>query len=205
MAGTLKLWLARHARPLCAEGLCYGATDVEADPQATAVAAAGLAAALPRGLRVVHSPLRRCVQLATALQALRPDLPCRADADLAEMDFGAWEGLGWDAIGQPAIDRWSADFARHRCGGGECVEDFVNRVAGALERAATGGGGQAWIAHAGVASALRWLAAGGGVPRDAGAWPRAGLAFGAWTCLDVAWPVGANLRENVQPGPAPLP
>ena len=27
------------------------------------------------------------------------------------MDFGAWEGQSWDAIGREAMDAWLADFA----------------------------------------------------------------------------------------------
>lgn len=85
------LWLLRHAPVLAAPGLCYGRTDLPADPAATRRAAETLALQLPRGTVVKTSPLQRCELLALDLQALRPDLAFKTDARLAEMDFGAWE------------------------------------------------------------------------------------------------------------------
>jgi alpha-ribazole phosphatase len=179
----VKLWLARHAPPLAAEGLCYGATDLEADGAATLQAARALAAAVPRGVVVRTSPLRRCRQLAEALQALRPDLLPGADARLREMDFGSWEGQRWEAIGTGAFDAWMADFAQHRCGGGESVAQLMARVASAFAQAREGGQDVLWITHAGVVRAVRLLARGVALPRAAVDWPVEGLAFGASECL----------------------
>ena len=87
----MNLWLVRHAQPLIAPGVCYGASDVPADDAATQAAARALALALPPGTRVASSPLQRCERLAKAVQGLRPDLSCKTDARLAEMDFGRWQ------------------------------------------------------------------------------------------------------------------
>jgi len=182
----VKLWLARHAAPLAGEGLCYGATDLEADGEATMQAAQGLAAAVPGGVTVRSSPLRRCRQLAEALQALRPDLVHRVDARLREMDFGDWEGQRWDAIGRRQFDAWMADFSRHRCGGGESVADLMERVAPAFAQAHSSGHDVLWITHAGVVRAVRLLTRGVALPRAAADWPVEGLAFGAWDCLALA-------------------
>ena len=54
------------------------------------------------------SPLRRCLQLAQGLRALRPDLAFRQDDRLAEMDFGDWEGWRWSDRPQAALDAWTA-------------------------------------------------------------------------------------------------
>lgn len=182
----MKLWLARHARPLCADGRCYGAADFAADAGATEMAASALAATLPRGLSVASSPLRRCAQLAGALHALRPDLAWQPDPRLAEMDFGDWEGRSWDAIGAEAVAAWTADFAGHRCGGGESVAMLMARVAQALADARAGGRDALWITHAGVARAAGLLAAGVALPGTAAEWPRAGIAFGELACLSLA-------------------
>ena len=45
----MRLWLVRHARVQLAAGLCYGASEVAADPAHTQQVAAALAAALPLG------------------------------------------------------------------------------------------------------------------------------------------------------------
>ncbi|MEH3087392.1 MAG: histidine phosphatase family protein [Xylophilus ampelinus] len=178
-----RLWLVRHARPLVEAGLCYGRLDVAADPGHTRETAARLADALPPGAALRTSPRRRCRDLADALAALRPDLrPAAVDARLAEMDFGDWEGRRWDAIGPAALDAWTADFARHRPGGGESVADFMARVAEAFDAPAPGAD-RVWIAHAGVARAATLLARGLRRVERAADWPRTGPDFGAWTTL----------------------
>jgi len=106
----VKLWLVRHAQPLVAPGVCYGASDVAADAEATRACAAQLAQTLPQGIRLITSPLQRCERLAKEIQGLRPDLMLKPDARLAEMDFGCWEGVRWDAIPPAAFDAWMADF-----------------------------------------------------------------------------------------------
>lgn len=184
----MKLWLLRHALPLLDEGVCYGATDVPADPAATLRLAAELAATLPHRVATISSPLQRCTQLARALHSRRPDLDWRSDARIAEMDFGHWEGRRWDAIARAEFDCWSADFANYRCGGGESVSQLMDRVSLALQDACGGPGDALWITHAGVVRAARLLAAGRGAPRQAADWPRQGPAFGQLVCLELHMP-----------------
>lgn len=178
----MRLWLARHAAVPGADGICYGASDLAPDERATVAAARGLAGALPSGLRVRSSPLQRCARLAEALHALRPDLAPQPDARLAEMDFGDWEGRAWHALGRAALDAWTADFAHHRCGGGESVASFMARVREAFEEARADGE-VLWITHAGVVRAVRLLARGVTMVHDAREWPVEGLAPAAWECI----------------------
>ena len=186
-----RLWLVRHAQPLVAPGVCYGRLDLPADMAATAASAQALAAALPAGMRLAHhSPLQRCEQLAQALHGLRPDLALKPDAQLQELDFGAWEGRTWDAIGRVPVDAWTADFARHRPGGGESLAGMLTRVAAALAaaraEAAARGNGVLWITHAGVARCVQWLLQHGesALPQ-ADQWPVAAPGFGAWQVFDL--------------------
>jgi alpha-ribazole phosphatase len=195
-----RLWLVRHARPLVTPGICYGALDVPADAAATRTAAEQLAAALPHGVPVWHSPLQRCEQLALDLIALRPDLTSKPDARLREMDFGNWEGQSWDAIGKARVDAWTADFCGHAPGGGESLAQMLERVQSALEACgamhgviahagektedtATGAASDiVWITHAGVARCVAWLQAHGsnGAEPTAEHWPVAAPAWGTW-------------------------
>lgn len=175
------IWLVRHARPLIAPGVCYGALDVPADPEATRQVAQGLAQRLPINAFVSASPLLRCQQLARALQAVRPDLSCHTEAGLAEMNFGAWEGQRWDALPSEALDAWTADFWRHRVGGGECVAEFMTRVAqlwDAATAARLAGVAQVWLTHAGVIRAARLLASGQREVLAAADWPTAAPGYG---------------------------
>lgn len=206
----MRLWLVRHAQVLLAPGLCYGASDVAADPALTADCARQLAAALPPEMPVWCSTLGRCQSLAAALQLHRPAWTVTVDRRLAEMDFGDWEGRPWDAIGRPAFDAWMADFLHHRPGGGESVARFLDRVQDALQDCLAMQHAQVlWVTHAGVIKAARALAAGHAPIAQAADWPVESVACSRWTVLDLptrgsetavpAWPAAAH------PAPAPAP
>lgn len=172
----MKLWLVRHAQPVIAPGVCYGATDVAAEPQATLQAAQTLAQLLPLGVPVVSSPLQRCERLAKCLRGLRPDLSYKTDARLVEMDFGCWEGQRWDAIPQADYDHWMAAFGEHRFGGRESVFEFMQRVAGAWDETRHLGLDAVWITHAGVIRAASLMAQGVRQLEQAAQWPQIGRA-----------------------------
>ncbi|TSE24964.1 histidine phosphatase family protein [Tepidimonas aquatica] len=178
----MRLWLVRHAAPVVAPGLCYGRLDVAADPTATAAAAQALRRALPPRWAGWHSGLQRARALAQALGA-PPLADWRLDARLDEIDFGAWEGLPWDAVGPGALDAWVANFAHHRPGAGESVADLLRRVHAALHevRALHPEGDVVWITHAGVIRAVQWLLEHGpAAPRRAEQWPAQAPGWGQW-------------------------
>jgi len=181
----MKLWLVRHAQPLIPSGVCYGATDVAADEQATQQAAAALAALLPQRVQVMSSTLQRCELLAQCLRGLRPDLTYKTDARLVEMDFGCWEGQRWDRIPQAAFERWTADFGGHRFGGRESVSDFMQRVTSAWDETQRLRLDTVWVTHAGVIRAASLLAQGVRQVAQADQWPRAAPAFGGWYELQL--------------------
>lgn len=195
----MRLWLVRHPAVQLPAGICYGATDVAADPVHTAACADRLARLLPETVAAWSSPLGRCRSLADALQAQRPGLRFKSDPRLAEMDFGRWEGQHWDRIGAAAVAAWTEDFAQHRPGGGESVQIFLARVRQALDdtvaRACEQGCAQAlWITHAGVVKAARWLQAEREPLTRADQWPAASLACGECCVLDLpaAGPLSAE-------------
>jgi alpha-ribazole phosphatase len=178
------LWLARHAKPLIEAGVCYGQLDVPADSDATAACARQLVEILPHGTRIINSPLQRCEQLAHVLLGLRPDLACKSDPRLMEMDFGQWEGQRWDDIGPAAIDAWVADFARHQPGGGESVGQFMQRVAAVWDETAQAAGTPTlWITHAGVIRAATLLHGGQRQISSASEWPVDAPCYGRWIQL----------------------
>lgn len=170
------LYFTRHARVLAEPGICYGAGDLPACADDTGRAAGELVQLLerhavnPQLLRVYGSPLQRCRQLLRAWQLVYCVQPAGAlaavtyEPGLREMDFGAWEGQTWDAIGRKAIDDWTQDFAGGRAGGsGECVIGVLLRVALAYQRTQQQcrrhGQHALWCSHAGVYRALLWLLA----------------------------------------------
>jgi alpha-ribazole phosphatase len=186
----MKLWLLRHARVVLPPGLCYGASDVPADDSLTTEGAQAIAPLLPAGLPVRVSDLGRAQQMHRALRDHRSDLgKVRTDPRIREMDFGSWELQRWDAVPRAAFDAWMADFAHHRFGGTESVDQLILRVADAIDdtRAAVGSDGTAlWITHAGVIRSAIYLAQHGRRPIAAAKeWPKEAPETGGWLALDV--------------------
>ena len=188
----MKLWLARHAQPLVAPGICYGRLDVAADADATDECARRLAAHLPKGIRVASSPLQRCEQLTQVLQGLRPDLAYTTDTRLQEMDFGRWEGRAWQAIAPAELKAWTRHFADYAAGhDGESVSQFMARVASAFDELRGPDDTRQdtlWITHAGVIRAVALLAQGRRHIERADQWPVDAPDYGQWRTLDL--PIG---------------
>ena len=182
----MTLWLARHARPLVAPGVCYGQLDVAADEAATRFSATQLAALLPAHSRVAASPLQRCAQLAQALQQQRPDLLVETDARLQEMNFGDWEGRAWADISADELRAWTDDFAHYQPGGhGENVTTFMARVADTFDAIDLAAPTTLWITHAGVIRAVDLLLRGVRRLDHAAQWPTAAPEYGQWQTRDL--------------------
>ena len=193
----MQVYLVRHPRPLVAPGVCYGASDVVCSAEVLESAADYLTAALPKGLRLLSSPLSRCEQLAQILCGREAGFAYKTDDRLAEMNFGAWEMQAWAAIAPDELSAWTDSFASYRCGGtGQSTGIFVQRVAQRLLESARSGQDQIWITHAGVIRAVQWLsqqpfetviamADSQAVPFEllASDWPRSELAY----CQVLRW------------------
>ena len=187
----MKLWLARHAQPLIAAGMCYGVLDVAADAALTTAAAKSLAASLPANTVCRISHLRRCQQLGTALALLRPDLLIKSntctDQRLAEMDFGYFEGQPWANIPKAAIDAWTTDFGNHRFGGNESANEVLQRVKAALDDTLVlQADNVLWITHAGVIRAVNLLKQGVYRVTAAEEWPLTVVEFGCFVNIDYS-------------------
>lgn len=137
-------------------------------------------------VRLWCSPLQRCTALAAAVVERLPRLgPVRVDPRLAEMDFGAWEGRPWDAIGRDAFDAWTADFADARAGGhGESTRMFMARVGAAWDAWRASERDAVWVTHAGVMRAVMLLDAGVRCPEAASQWPSRSIGHGDWLVFE---------------------
>jgi alpha-ribazole phosphatase len=152
------LTLFRHPRVM-AEGLVYGRTDPPLGPDAAHEIAS--AARRMRRLRlapeaILTSPSPRAMALAAGL-ADALGVGVAADPRLMELDFGAWEGLRWDALTPAERDPWAADPWRRAPPGGEAFGALAARVAAALADAPPGA---VMVTHAGVIRAVRILRGG---------------------------------------------
>ena len=182
----MALWIVRHATPLIASGVCYGALDVAADTQHTLQAARALAQAIPLHCKVWVSPLQRCMQLADALSGIQPELKPQIDTRLREMDFGSWEGVAWDAIPLAAMQAWTDDFGAHRFGGVASANEVLTRVADVWDAARQHPDkDQVWITHAGVARAAKLLSQGIRRVESASQWPEDAPGYGEWSIFSL--------------------
>ncbi|MDP3188950.1 histidine phosphatase family protein [Limnobacter sp.] len=183
----MKLWLIRHAPVLLPAGICYGASDVLADDDASLQAAREAAAQLPAGLPARVSGLKRAQQLAKHLAVLRPDLPAAiVDPRLNEMNFGCWEMQAWNTVPQAAFDAWLADFDHHCFGGVESTHRVLQRVGQALKGMQSD---ELWITHAGVVRAVQWIVEHGSAPvQQAADWPATVVEPGGLLTLKISAP-----------------
>jgi alpha-ribazole phosphatase len=172
----LALILVRHPLPASShQGRCYGRLDLPAG-RYPAAAARALLARTGRIDRIVSSPARRCREPA-ALLARRLRVPIRCDPAWREMDFGAWEGLAWEAVPRAELDAWADDLINARPHGGESVAMLLARIRRELRRLPRRGRTLV-LTHAGPIRAA--LVATGAGPE---AWNRR-IPFGAAVVLD---------------------
>ncbi len=130
-------WWIRHAPVPNHGGRCYGQSDVLADCSDEAAFAA-LARALPREALWVTSQLTRTQQTAAAIAAAGHPVPePLVEPELAEQNFGLWQGRRYEEIDQDlggaAHKFWIAP-ARHAPPEGESFVEVIARAGRAIER-----------------------------------------------------------------------
>ena len=130
--------LLRHGQtPLSAERRFAGRGDIPLTELGLDQAAAAAAALAERGAidLVLTSPLLRARQTADAV-AQRTGAPLAVDDDLAETDFGSWEGMSFAEV----MARWPAELTAWMADadavppGGESFAAVAKRVDAALDR-----------------------------------------------------------------------
>jgi broad specificity phosphatase PhoE len=179
-----RFWWVRHA-PVPHDGRIYGQTDLSCDCSDAAVFA-GLAAFLPQGAVWVTSTLRRTHETAAAIVRAGlagpepiPGPEALALADLAEQNFGAWQGLTYEELRRSRAGDfhrfWHAP-AHVAAPGGESFLVVIERVARAIRRLVAEHAGRDIIAvtHGGTIRAALALAL--------GLEPEAALAFAIENC-----------------------
>lgn len=112
-----------------AEGRLIGRTD--AVPLTEGIDACAERVGALQGLRIVTSDLWRARAAAERIAASW-ELPVQIDARWRELDFGAWDGLPFDAIDRDALAAFQTDPADRSPPGGEAWPALVARVTAAL-------------------------------------------------------------------------
>ncbi|MDR3436999.1 histidine phosphatase family protein [Telmatospirillum sp.] len=148
-------WWLRHAPVPDPEGRISGRLDLACDTSDNEWFAV-LANRLPRNAVLVESGLIRCAQTTGALEgAGLPLPPAQIEADLAEQDFGRWQGKTWGvlaAIQDPDLPAFWQNPATATPPGGESFATVVERVRAVVERLSSDFSGRdiVAVAHAGT-------------------------------------------------------
>ncbi|MBS0337927.1 MAG: histidine phosphatase family protein [Proteobacteria bacterium] len=155
------LAMMRHAETEWSrEGRIQGRTDVPLSDAGRAHLAGRTVPRECRGMRVVTSPLQRCLETATLLGLAQYE----SDERIAEMHWGAWEGRRLEdlrsALGAQMRENEARGFD-FMPPGGESPRQVLDRVRGWLADVATNGVPTLAVAHRGVirvilAAAAQW-------------------------------------------------
>ena len=135
----LRLHLLRHGQTAASREnvFCGSGSDVALTADGVAMADAFALAYRDTVWRAVYSsPLQRAIATAQAT-AQQCGVGVTVDPALAEIDYGAWDGLQADAVDRDDHDafvRWTADPAWHAPTGGETAVALARRMLGVVER-----------------------------------------------------------------------
>ena len=171
------LYIWRHPKPIAANGFCIGQTDISVDKRKIK----RLANKIQRFVRfhqlpkvIWVSPLQRSLKVG---EILAPHgFQYHVAPELAEIDFGNWDGQPWAQIPKQQIDDWCDHFADFAPKGGESLQQLFERVENWLNDMAAQNRGQKpvlAVGHAGWINAASMIAARQEAPKIAADWPQA--------------------------------
>lgn len=121
------VYLIRHTKPNCPDGICYGQTDLDlsTDYEKDFLA-------IRKELDTVKfdgiysSPLKRCSLLSEFIADGRV---VQYDDRLKELNFGLWEMKSWEEIETTKeVKEWYKDYVHARVPEGESYIDLIDRV-----------------------------------------------------------------------------
>lgn len=181
------LYIWRHPKPMNTEGICMGQTDISVDKRKLK----RLANKIERFVRLHHlpktiwvSPLQRSLKVGELLA--QRGFQYQIAPELAEINFGAWDGKFWAQIEKQHIDQWCNNFADYAPDNGESLQQLFNRAESWLEKIAVEQKGYPVLAigHAGWINAAKMIAADQEVPKTAAEWPRS-VAYLSCNRIDI--------------------
>lgn len=180
---TLYIW--RHPKPIAADGICIGQTDIGVDRRkikrlANQIERFVRLHQLPKVIRV--SPLQRSLKVGQILA--QRGFRYIVAPELAEINFDEWDGRLWEQIAKQEIDEWCDNFAHFAPDNAESLQQLFDRVEGWLNKFLSEQGNIPILAvgHAGWINAAKRIDAGQDVPKIAADWPSS-VAYGERSAL----------------------
>ena len=181
----LHIW--RHPKPIAANGICIGQTDIKVDRRKLK----RLANKIQRFVRLHQlpkviwvSPLQRSLKVGEILA--QRGFQYKIAPELAEIHFGDWDGEFWEQIEKRHIDEWCNNFAHFAPDNGESLQQLFDRAEGWLDKVSAEQGENPVLAigHAGWINAAKMIATGQEVPNLAINWPRS-VAYLSRSHIDI--------------------
>lgn len=183
------LYIWRHPKPMNTQGFCIGQTDVKVDRRKLK----RLANKIERFVRLHRlpkviwvSPLQRSLKVGEILA--QRGFQYKVAPQLAEINFGDWDGRLWEQIAKQEIDEWCNNFAHFAPDNGESLQQLFNRAESWLDKTAVEQGQSdvpvLAIGHAGWINAAKMIAMDQEVPNLAINWPRS-VAYLSCNHIDI--------------------
>lgn len=147
------IYLVRHLKPLIPGGICYGQSNVPAEPP-TLATACHLLSQLPPHAYIFSSPLERCRALANSLF---PTQTIQLNPLLMELNFGDWEMCAWDTIPREQLDLWAGNQHNFAPPGGESFADLCTRVQQFIDEHLPSASPAIIVTHGGVIKAFYYV------------------------------------------------
>lgn len=173
------LYIWRHPKPILAKGKCIGQTDIAVDKRKLK----RLANKIERFVRLHQlpkviwvSPLQRSLGVGQILA--QRGFQYKIASELAEIDFGVWDGRPWEQIAKTEIDEWCQDFAHFAPDNGENLQQVFVRVESWLRARAIEHSSEIdnkpilAVGHAGWINAANIIVAKKTIPKIASEWPQ---------------------------------
>lgn len=183
------LYIWRHPKPILAKGKCIGQTDIVVDKRKLK----RLANKIERFVRLHQlpkviwvSPLQRSLGVGQILA--QRGFQYKIASELAEINFGVWDGRPWEKIAKTEIDDWCRDFAHFAPNDGESLHQLFERADSWLRDRVVESEFESKndfegnsesnsqpilvIGHAGWINAAKMIAAKKSVPKIAFEWPQ---------------------------------
>lgn len=168
----MMVYIWRHPKPIGAQGICLGQSDLPVDNRKIKRLANKIQRyvnrhQLPKVIWV--SPLQRSLKVGQLLA--QRGFECHVDASLAEMNFGAWDGNAWSQIPHEQIQSWCDNFAHFAPEGGESLAQLFTRVQHWLQAQKLNDTPTLIVGHAGWINVARIIANDQPMPDNAMHWP----------------------------------
>lgn len=123
----MNVFLIRHTAVYNPKNVCYGQSEMPLEENFTSKFSfieEKLKDYLNADSKIISSPLKRCLKLASYLKSDDYSV----DERIMELNFGTWELLNWEDIPKDELNEWMKNFDTYKINQGESFKELHNRT-----------------------------------------------------------------------------